>query len=113
MERCGLLIVEDTFCIDRNTVRMLILHPNFSVPKGGWQGRTETVVVRRPDGQEFEATAQLELTHFNICDPHVSIDKRWRVTMCLTNTTKDDVPLGSKVLVSQQLRDALLTPTSP
>ena len=110
MERCELLVVEDTFWIDRNAVGMLIIQPNFSVPKRGWQGCTETVVVRRPDGQEFEATAQLELTHFNIRDPQVSLDQRWKVTMWLTNTTKDGVPIGSKVLVSQQLRDALLTP---
>lgn len=110
MEPCELLVVEDTFWIDRNAVKMLIIHPNFSVPKGGWQSRTETVVIRRPDGQEFQATAQLELTHFNIRDPYVTIDKRWRVTMWLTNTTKDDVPIGSRILVSQQLRDNLLTP---
>lgn len=109
MERFELVTVEDTFWIDRNAVRMLIIHPDFSVPKEGWHSRTETVVVRRPDGQEFEATAQIELTHFNIRDPHVSIDKRWRVTMWLTNATKDKVPIGSKVLGSQQLRNALLT----
>jgi len=109
MEVFELVTVEDTFWIDRNGVKMLIIHPNFSVPKEGWQSRTETVVVIRPDGQEFEATAQMELTHFNIRDPRVSIDKRWRVTLWLTNFTKDDVPIGSKVLVSQQLRDALLT----
>ena len=108
MERFELVTVEDTFWIDRNAVKMLIIHPNFSVPQGVWQSRTEAVVVRRPDGQEFEATAHLELTHFNIRAPHVSIDKRWRVTMWLANTTKDDVPIGSKVLVSQQLRDALV-----
>ncbi len=109
MERFELVTVEYTFWIDRNAVRMLIIHPDFYF-KGGWQSRTETVVVRRPDGREFEATAQMELTHVNIRDPHVSMDKRWRVTMWLTNATKDDVPVGSKVLVSQQLRDALLTP---
>lgn len=108
MERFEILTVEDTFWIDRDAVNLLILRPDFSVPKGGWKSRTETVVIRRPDGQEFAATAQIELSHFNISDPHVSIDERWRVIILLTNTTKNDVPIASKILGSQQLRDALL-----
>lgn len=105
-----LLTVEDTFSIDCNAVRTLVIHPDFAVPEGGWQSRTETMMVRRPDGQEFEATAQLELTHFNIRDPQVPLDRRWGVTLRFTHTLKDDVPIGSKVFASQQLRDALLTP---
>ncbi len=108
MERCELIIVEDTFWIEWAAARTLIIQPIFSAPRRNWQTRTETVVVRRPDGQEFEATAHFELTHFNIRDPYASMDKRWRVTIRLTKTTKEDVPIGSKILASQQLREALL-----
>jgi len=112
MERLQLLTVEDTFWIEGNAVPMLIIHPNFSVPRGGWQSRTETVVVMRPDGQMIDATAVISMTHFNIPEPSVPIDKRWRVCMRLTNRTKEEVPIGSRILVSQELRDALLPPST-
>ena len=71
------LTVEDTFWLEGNGVVMLILRPNFSVPPGweqrGWNQRTEPVVVAKPDGQQIEATAQINLTHVNISDPSVSI----------------------------------------
>lgn len=107
-----LLTVTDTFWINQNGTQMLILHPNFSVPDGwsqqGWSKRTESVVVARPDGQHIQATAQISMTHLNIPDPAVPIDERWRITVWLTDRTKDEVPVGSQVLVLQEVRDAIL-----
>jgi len=108
MESLQLLTLEDTFWIDRHAATMLIIHPHFSVPKGGWQSRTGTVAVIRPDGERIDAAAVISMTHFNIPEPSVPTDKRWRVCMWLTNRTKEEVPFGSKILVSQEVQDALL-----
>jgi hypothetical protein len=111
MERVPLITVERTFCLRSGTHPercVLILHPDISVPPGGWKERTETVVILSPDGREHEAPAQISLSHFNIRDPHASIDRRWRVTISFQGITSDDVPNGSKILLSHETRDALL-----
>jgi hypothetical protein len=111
MERVELFTVEDTFWLGQNGVSMLILHPNFSVPQGweqrGWSQRTEAVVVVKPDGQQIDATAQINMTHLNI-PTSTSIDERWRLTVWLSDRTKDDVPVGSRIFVSPEVRDAIL-----
>ena len=99
-------------CSDAHPERsVLIVEPRLSVPPGGWKERTETVVILRPDGSELESTAQISLSHLNIRDPHVSIDQSWRVTISFQGMTSDDVPDGSKILVSRETRDALLPKT--
>jgi hypothetical protein len=107
MQRVELITIEDTFWLAGNGVQLLILRPDFSVPAGGWKDITQKVTIVTPDGNEIEATAEITLQHFNIREPEVSIDKRWRVGLYLTDAKKDDVPIGSKVLVSQVVRDAL------
>jgi len=111
MERVELLTVERTFWLSRNSVQMLILSPDFSVPPGwkdrGWNQRTETVAVLRPDGKELEATAQINMTHLNIPDPRFT-GSRWRITVWLTDRTEEEIPVGSKVLVSPEVRNAIL-----
>ncbi|MBN9693439.1 MAG: hypothetical protein J0M24_24605 [Verrucomicrobia bacterium] len=66
------------------------------------------MIVVRPDKPELEATAKISMTHLNIPDPNVSIDERWRITVWLTDRTADEVPVGSKVFVSPEVRDAIL-----
>jgi len=107
MKRVELIIVKDTFWLIQSGVQMLTLHPDFAVPTGGWKKVTEKVMIVRPDGCNIEATAEITMQHFNIRDPNVSIDKRWRVGLYLTDAKKDDVPIGSKILVSQEIKDAL------
>jgi hypothetical protein len=68
------------------------------------------VSVVRPDGAEFEATAQLNLAHVNIRDPKTPMDSRWRVVVAMPDRKKDELPLGSRILASAELRDALLPP---
>ena len=106
MNLVELLTVEDCFQI--GDVGVVIL-PDFSVPNGRWSSRVEAVVVVKPDGYEFKTTARFDLSHFNFTDPKVSIDRRWRVTILFQNKTKEDVPVGSKILVSHEIRDALLS----
>ncbi len=109
MERCILLTVENTFWITQNGRTLLIIHPNFSVPtgaKGRWKHITESVLILRPDGSEIPATAEVNMWHLNIADPEATIDARWRVGLHLTDVKKDDVPVGSKIVVSRNLADA-------
>ena len=106
--------MERTFCLrsDIHPERcVLIVHPDLSVPPAGWKELSETVAVLMPDGREFEATAQISLSHLNIKDPDVSIDQRWRVTISFQGMTSDNVPDGSKIPVSHETRDALLAKT--
>jgi len=100
-----LLTVEERFMIDD---RRIVVVPDFPVPRSSWKPSEETVTIRRPDGSEFEAIAQFKHTHFNIPDPTVSIDRRWRVTVCILNTAKEDVPIGSKLLVRNELVNQLM-----
>jgi hypothetical protein len=104
MSRVELLTIEDLFLIEG---RGVVVIPDFSVPDG-WKDRTDTVVVTKPDGQQYEATAQFSMSHFRMLDPKTSIDKRWRVVVMLLNGKKEELPVGSKILVSQEIRDALL-----
>jgi hypothetical protein len=118
MERVPLITVETTFCLGSELPperRMLVVHPDLSVPPTGWKERTEAVTVLRPDGREFEAAARISLSHINfkMSERHLTtVDQRWRVTVLFYGMTRDDVPDGSKILVSHETRNALLPKTS-
>jgi len=111
MDKVELLTVEHTFWLRRDRIQMLILSPDFPVPNGwrerGWNARTEAVTVLPPDGTELAATAQINMTHLNIPDPDFT-GSRWRITVWLTDRTKQEVPVGSKILVSPEVRNAVL-----
>ena len=104
MSRVELLTVQDCFLIEE---RGVVVIPDFSVPDG-WKDRTETVTVTSPNGHQYETAAQLSMSHFLLLDPKAPIDKRWRVVVLLLNRKKEELPVGSKILVSQEIRDALL-----
>jgi hypothetical protein len=104
MERVELLTVEDSFQI---TGRGLVLVPTFCVPNG-WKNRTGPLVVVRPDGQQYEATAQFNMVHFNISDPNVPLDKRWQIEVVIEDRKKDELPIGSRILVAPDLKDAIV-----
>ena len=112
MECVELFTVTATFLLNRNGVHMLVLHPDFSVPKAGWKHRVEVVTIVTPDGNPMEATAEFSMSHFNIYDPNASMVRRWRVTVLLTGVTKAEIPVGSVVWVSPTTRDALVTQES-
>lgn len=104
MRNVELLIVEDCFSIRE---RGIVLIPDFPVPDG-WQDRIETVTVVKPGGERYETSARLDLTHFNIADPEVPFGRRWRVVVILPDRAQADVPTGSAILGSPDLRTALL-----
>jgi len=105
MTRVELLTIADRFQVGGAGV---VLSPDFSVPGGHWAARTESVRIVTPDGQDFETPATFNLSHFKISDPTVSIDQRWRVTIMLPDKSSADVPVGSKLFVSHEIRDELL-----
>jgi hypothetical protein len=113
MERVELLTVSDTSWLPAKNTQLLILRPNFPCSEGwrrqGQLERIENVTIVRPDGHQIEATAHISTSHVNIADPYAPIEERWRITVWFTDRPKDDVPIGSKILVSQEVRDAILT----
>jgi hypothetical protein len=105
MNQSELLTVEESFMIDQLG---LVVIPDFSVPNNDWKPSEEAVTIRRPDGSECQAVAKFNHSHFNIPDPTVPIDRRWRVTICILNVAKEDVPIGSRLLVRKELANQLL-----
>ncbi len=103
MDHVELLNVEELVEI---TGRGVVVIPDFPVPNG-WKDRTEVVVVTKPDGEQFSTNVQFSVTHFNIADSSVSADKRWRITVMLLDRKKVEVPVGSKILVSPEIREAI------
>lgn len=104
VELVELFSIEDCFLIE---ARGAIVIPTFSVPNG-WKDRTETVTVKKPDGQRYETTAQFSMSHFRPVNPKASLDERWRVVVLFPNGKKEELPVGSKILVSREIRNAIL-----
>jgi hypothetical protein len=100
MSHVELLAVQDCFLIEG---RGVVAIPDFAVPPG-WKDRTDTVVVVKPDGQQYQASIRFSMSHFRRLDAKAS---GWRVVALLLNAKKEDLPEGSKILVSQEVRDAI------
>ena len=103
MDRLEFLTVLDRFQLSGIGLTLL---PDFDVPNQ-WRDHKELVTIVTPEGEEFEALAQFNLTHFNIPDPAASTNRRWRVLVTLPELEKERVPLGSKLLVSSEIHNAL------
>ena len=99
-----LLTVVDRFQIEPLG---LVLAPDFPVPDGRWSEQTHPVIVEAPDGRRFETKARLGLSHFNIRDPEVPMDRRWRVTVTMPEARKGQVPIGSRVFAEASVVAAL------
>jgi hypothetical protein len=97
-----LLTVTDHFQLERIG---LVVVPDF-VPPARWEARLEPVVIVTPDGQSREVTARLAVWHFNVPDP-ARADGRWRLVVSFPTAEKEQVPIGSKVMVSQRLKAAI------
>ncbi len=105
MEKVELMRVEDTFMIESIG---LVLAPSFELPpEEKWKNITEEITIQTPDGGEFSAEAFFSVAHLNIKDPIVSVSKRWPVLVSLRQTSKEKVPVGSKVYVSQAIKNAI------
>ena len=51
-------------------------------------------------------TARVSAWHFYLSDPKRA-DERWKLVVVFPGARKEDVPIGSKVMVSQQLKAAI------
>ena len=95
-----LMTIEDLFQIEHLG---LVVVPDFSVPDGKWSDQTHMVTIEPPSGERFDTEAVFGLSHFNIRDPEVSIDRRWRVTVRMPEMLKEQIPIGSKVFTSAEI----------
>ncbi|HEU0302913.1 MAG TPA: hypothetical protein VFR37_25855 [Longimicrobium sp.] len=105
MKMVELLTVQDRF--DLSSAGLTVV-PDFSVPSGRWSDIVTEVTVIRPDQTSISASGRFGRWHFNIPDPSVPLDKRWRVVLSIPGVTKDDVPVGSVVLVPEEVADEIL-----
>lgn len=99
-----LLTVEQAFLLQSVG---LTATPDFAVPKGGWEQGLHSVRVVKPNGEAFDASAMFHAWHFNIKDPTLLANKRWRVLISFADLTKDDLPRGSKIFASEAVVAAL------
>ncbi len=93
-----LLEVTDTFQISGQG---LVMMPDFSLKK--LPISTVEAVVLKPDGGKRTSALNLHSTHFNIRDPSVSVDRRWRIVPTFPGLTKADVPIGSRIFVDTRI----------
>ena len=92
--------VSDTFLIEG---RGLILSPFFPVDRYRFASR-ERVRIETPAGHSFEADAEFEI-------PRVSPMPKVFQTACLIRgAQKDDVPVGSRVLVLNKSAEQVASP---
>ncbi len=108
MDQVELLNVENSFEIRGFGV---VLIPDFSVPDG-WKNLDDSVTLVMPDGQHIAAKAQFNLSHFNLIDPAAPLDNRWRVVVRLVDWKKGKLPIGSKLLASVEVCQAILGGTA-
>jgi hypothetical protein len=104
MDCVELLTVQDRFQLSGIG---LTVTPDFPVPNG-WRNIEEPVEVELPSGERFEVLGQFNMTHFNISDPAAGVERRWRLLVTLTTMVKEQVPIGSRLFVSEQTRNAIL-----
>jgi hypothetical protein len=89
-----LLEVADVFAL--SGIGIVVL-PDFDVcdlgPKRSW-----LATLVRPDGEALSCGVSLDVTHFNIRDS-VDVNRRWRLVPRITGLTKDQIAVGSHVLI--------------
>ncbi|TKT69071.1 hypothetical protein [Aquamicrobium sp. LC103] len=104
MDQVQLLTVEDSFQISGQG---LVVLPDFPSPPSNWRGGSEMATVVKPDGSRLTAHLNLFTAHFNIRDPQVPLEKRWRIVPTFPDLQREDVPIGSQVLVSASVVEAI------
>ncbi|WP_041324536.1 hypothetical protein [Saccharophagus degradans] len=106
MDKVELMKVEDTFAIESIG---LVLAPSFDLPQQGkWVNINETVTIETPEGKSLSADALFSVAHLNIKDPSVSVTKRWPILVSLKGVSKESVPIGSTVYVSQLTKQSII-----
>jgi hypothetical protein len=113
MERVELLIVQRTFLCKDPDRQMLIIFPWLPFPRDWKLPRQnfETVLVVRPDGTQTEATAEINVAYLDTRGRAPGGSCR-KIMVWLSHRLPEEVPDGSKILVSQEIRDAALSNNS-
>lgn len=104
MDQAELLVVSDSFQISGQG---LMVVPDFPSPASDWRGGSETATVVKPDGSHLTARLNLHIAHFNIRDPNAPLENRWRLVPTFPDLQKDDVPIGSRVLIPTTVVEAI------
>ena len=108
MDHVELLTVENSFEISG---RGIVLIPDFAVPER-WNDRVDSVILAIPGGQKIATKARFNLSHFSLSDANASVNERWRVVVLLLDVRKEQVAIGSKLLVPCEVRRAILPETA-
>lgn len=109
-----LFTVEDAILLGgHKTSGMLMLQPTFPKPQD-WRHSVHTpvpVLIVRPDGQQVHASARIGLSypHTYSRKPVVSADRELRITVWFSDLSEKDVPVGSRIMISEEIRDAILS----
>lgn len=105
MNHVELMTVEDTFMIESIG---LILAPPFEVPPTGrWENIRDELTVEISGGESLAVNGLFRLTHFNVKDPSESASKYWKVQLVLQGLSKEQVPIGSIVFGTQELKNII------
>jgi len=111
IDRVELLTVERATWMSAKGFGLLTVWPDFAVPGGwerhGWTERIEPVLVIQPDGHQVEAAAHIGMSHIHYFDASGGGDI-WRLRIWFTDRAQNDVPVGSRILVAPEVRDAIL-----
>jgi hypothetical protein len=83
--------------------RGLVILPSFSVPETGTRKfRIANLEVETPNGERHEFEAEFTLELFPIYDdPCVLKDKNQSMVLIIYKVKKEEVPIGSKVYLSE------------
>ena len=65
------------------------------------------ILIRKPNGDAFEALCLFNLTHFRITDPN-RLEESWQIVPLIQGITEEDIPLGSELLVHPDLAEKLI-----
>jgi hypothetical protein len=90
--------------------RGVVVIPNLPPPAAGWKASSHTVVIVTPGGGSREVEARLEVWHFNIPDAAVAAQHGEGLVLSFPALTKNEVPIGSRIMVPPELRDVICGP---
>jgi hypothetical protein len=104
MSRTRALLLEVTDTFDMPSVGGLVLHPSPEMPRGGFTARHCDATLQLPDGTTYDRVLRLTPTHFKL----LSGGNKWSVVVSLDGARKEEVPVGTRVLVSEELASELV-----
>ena len=104
-DRVELMQVEECFALEHIG---LALTPDFPVSRHEkWNDFDTQVLVITPNGEQKEFQANFQMWHFNFRGPGVDISRCWRIVVSLPNASIEDAPVGSRVWVTHDIKQAL------